>query len=107
MMAPSKARRSPTVSTLLSLEFYIPHEHHPLQASKEGKAPWYPWSSSTADVDNRTPCKVRFSLPQDLVGDRGGVSLTEQYIAEHVYDGIALGPAEVAVRRLAGRVAQM
>src|SRR5829696_8714701 len=64
-------------------------------------------TSSAADVDGRTSLGLRFGFPQDLVGDRSGISLSEQKKAEQVHDGVALGPAEVAMRRLAGGVAQV
>jgi hypothetical protein len=59
---------------------------------------------STADVDNGTLLGIRLELPQDLVGDWGGVSLPEEEVAEQVRNGIALRPAEVAVRLLISRV---
>jgi hypothetical protein len=58
-----------------------------------------------ADVDGRTPLVIRLGFPKHLVGDRRGVSLPEQHIAEQVHDGVALGPAKVAMWLLAGRVA--
>jgi hypothetical protein len=53
------------------------------------------------------PLGVRLDLPQDLVGDRGGVPFTEVKVAEQVRDGVALPPTEVAVRRLTCDVAQV
>src|SRR5829696_5067044 len=63
--------------------------------------------SSATDVDGRTPLGVRLGLPQHLAGDRGGIPLSEQKVAEQVHDGVALCPPEVAMRSLAGRVAQV
>ena len=61
----------------------------------------------TADVDGRAPLGVRLGLPQHLVGHGRGVPLAEQEEAEQVHDGVALRPAEVAVRGLVGGVAQV
>src|SRR5918997_4295702 len=62
---------------------------------------------STTDMDYGTPLGLRLDLPQDLVGDRGGVSLPEEEVAKQIRNGVALRPAEVAVRLLVGRVAQV
>src|SRR5215217_3314646 len=59
--------------------------------------------SFATDVDGGTPLVIRLGFPKHLVRDRGGVSLPEQHIAEQVHDGVALGPAKVAMWLLAGR----
>src|SRR5215213_2812076 len=66
-----------------------------------------PARSSSADVDGGASHGIRLGRPQDLVGDEGGVALAEEEVAEQVHDGVSFGPAEVAVRRPAGRVAQV
>src|SRR4029453_15269904 len=53
------------------------------------------------------PFALRLGLPQDLVGNRRGISLPEQDEAEQVRDGVALCTPEVAVRGLAGGVPQV
>src|SRR5215207_3360815 len=53
------------------------------------------------------PLGVRLDLPQDLVGDRGGVPFAEGKIAEQVRDEVVPRPTEVAVRRLTCGVAQV
>src|SRR4051794_37065949 len=58
-------------------------------------------------MDDGTLLRVWLGLPQNLVGNWSGISLSEEYETNHVHEGVALGPAEVAVRRLTGRVAQM
>src|SRR5829696_5773803 len=63
--------------------------------------------SSAADVDDGAPLRLRLCLPKHFVGYGGGVSLTEEYVAEQVHDGVALGPAEVAVGLFASFVAQV
>src|SRR3712207_5880287 len=63
--------------------------------------------SPTADVDGGAPLGVRLCLPQDLVGDRGGVPLPEEQKAEQVHDRIALRPPEVTMWRLAGGIAEV
>src|SRR5215208_5302064 len=50
---------------------------------------------------------VRLGLPQHLVGDRCCVALPEEDKTEQVDDRVALRPAEVAVRRFVGGVAQV
>src|SRR5215210_8109467 len=50
---------------------------------------------------------VRLGLPQHLVGDRCCVALAEEDKAEQVDDRVARRPAEVAVRRFVGGVAQV
>src|SRR5215212_7135883 len=75
--------------------------------SRESTSGDYPYRSPAADVDGWPPFGVRLRLPQDLVGDGGGVALPEQNEAEQVHDGVTLGPAEVAVWRPAGSVAQV
>src|SRR5918995_7467683 len=50
---------------------------------------------------------VRLSFAQDLAGDRGGVTLAEEDVADEVHDRVSLRPAEVAVWPLAGRVAHV
>src|SRR5215212_789722 len=66
-----------------------------------------PARSSSADVDGGASHGIRLGLPQDLVGDGGGVPLPEEEVAEQVHDGVSFGPAEVAVRRPASGVAQV
>src|SRR5829696_3562599 len=66
-----------------------------------------PARSSSADVDGGASHGIRLGLPQDLMGDGGGVALAEEEVAEQVHDGVSFGPAEVAVRRPAGGVAQV
>jgi hypothetical protein len=63
--------------------------------------------SSTADVDQRASLDVRLCFAHYLVRDRGGIALSEKQVLEQVHDGVALRPAEVAMRRLAGRVTQV
>jgi hypothetical protein len=58
-------------------------------------------------VDGGALLGVRLGLPQDLVGDRGGVSLPEEEKADHVHDRIAFGPPEEAVRHLVCGVAEV
>src|ERR671939_391533 len=62
---------------------------------------------STPDVDKGTPLGIRLDLSQDLVGDRGGISLSEEEVAKKVGNGVALRPAKVAVRVFTGNVAQV
>src|SRR5215218_6545735 len=64
-------------------------------------------SSPTADVDGRPLFALWLGLPQNLVGNRRGISLPEQDETEQVRDGVALCPPEVAVRGLAGGVPQV
>src|SRR5918998_6159526 len=63
--------------------------------------------SSYAHVDRGTAFRVRLRLAQNLVGDGRCVSFTEEDVADQIDDGVALRPPEVAVRRLARRVAQV
>src|SRR5215216_5196135 len=63
--------------------------------------------SPTADMDDGTSRKIRFGLSQDFVGNRCGVSFSEQDEPNYVGNRVALGPAEVAVWRLAGFIAHM
>src|ERR687897_2016737 len=63
--------------------------------------------SSTADVDGWPPFGIWLGLSQHLVGYGGGVPLAEEQEAEQVHDRVALRPAEVAVRRLIGRIAKV
>ena len=63
--------------------------------------------SPPTDMDGGPPFGVRFGLPQDLVGHRGGIPFAEEEVAEQVDDRVTLGPTEVAMRRLAGGVAQV
>ena len=58
-------------------------------------------------MDGGAPLGVRLGLPQDLRGDRGGVSLPEEEKADHVHDRVTFGPPEVAVRRLVCGVAEI
>src|SRR5215216_7914599 len=60
-----------------------------------------------ADVDDGSSLQVRLGLSQDLVGDRSGVTLPEEDVAEHVRKRVALRPAQVAVGSLAGFVTQV
>ena len=46
---------------------------------------------------------VRLSFAQDLAGDRGGVTLAEEDVADEVHERVSFRPAEVAVRPLAPR----
>jgi hypothetical protein len=64
-------------------------------------------ASSAADVDRRTSLGVRLCLTQYLVGYGGCVAFSEEDEADQVDDRVALRPAEVAVRRLPRRVAQV
>jgi hypothetical protein len=41
-------------------------------------------------MDKGAPPEVRLGLPQDLVGDRGGVSFSEQYETDYVHKRVAL-----------------
>jgi hypothetical protein len=63
--------------------------------------------SLTADVDDGTPLEVRLGFPQDLMGNRRGIRLVEQYLADYVHKRVTFSPAEVAARGLAGCVAHM
>src|SRR5829696_2026840 len=63
--------------------------------------------ASTADVNGGAPRGIRLGFPEHLAGDRRGVSLAEQQVAEQIQDRVALRPPEVAVRPSAGRVAQI
>jgi hypothetical protein len=58
-------------------------------------------------VDDGTSLEVRLGFPQDLMGNRRGIPLAEEDVADYVHKRIAFSPAEVAVRRLAGCVAHM
>src|SRR5215217_4190125 len=60
-----------------------------------------------ADVDDGSSLQVRLGLPQDLVGDRSGIPLPEEDVADHVHEGVALRPTQVAVGSLAGFVTQV
>src|SRR5829696_2540875 len=75
--------------------------------SRENTSAGRPARSSPADVDGGAPSRLRLGLPQDLVGDGGGVPFPEEEVAEQVHDGVPFGPAEVAVRRPACGVAQV
>ena len=55
----------------------------------------------------RAGARVRLGLAQDLVRHRRDVALAEQDVADQVLERVALGPAEVGVRDLPGRVAQV
>jgi hypothetical protein len=48
---------------------------------------------STADVDDGTALGLRLDLPQDLVGDRGGVPLPEEDVAEAVSEKTLEAPS--------------
>ena len=58
-------------------------------------------------MDGGTALRVRLGLAQHLVGDGDGIAFAEEEVAERVDNGVALGPAEVAVRGPPGRVAQV
>src|SRR5205814_4574371 len=60
----------------------------------------------SADMDRRAPRGVVLGLAQHLVGERGGVPLAEEDVLGQVLQRVALDPAEVDVRPLAGGVAQ-
>jgi hypothetical protein len=62
------------------------------------------WSPTT-DVDEGTLLGIWLGLPEHLMGDRGGVPLPRQDIAEQVQDRVALRPTEVAMRSFAGCIA--
>src|SRR5215204_4389228 len=64
-------------------------------------------TSLAANVDDGSSFQVRLGLSQDLVGDRSGISLPEEDVAEHVRKRVALRPAQVAVGGLAGFVTQV
>src|SRR5215212_11314874 len=66
-----------------------------------------PARSPAADVDGGASLSIRLRLPQDLVGDGGGVALPKEQVAEQVHNRVALGPPEVAVWSLVGRIAQV
>src|SRR5215208_1403489 len=66
-----------------------------------------PARSPAADVDGGASLGIRLRLPQDLVRDGGGVPLPKEQVAEQVHNRVALGPPEIAVRRLVGGVAQV
>ena len=55
-----------------------------LHAGMVGLPGTYVACSPTGDVDDGTPPEVGLGLPQDLVGDRGGVSFSEQYVTDYV-----------------------
>src|SRR5215217_9366171 len=60
-----------------------------------------------ADVDDGSSLQVRLGLPQDLVGDRSGIPLPEEDVADHIRKRVALRPTQVAVGSLACFVTQV
>src|SRR5689334_22220165 len=63
-------------------------------------------AGSVADVNAGTAFRVGFVASDDLAGDGGGVAAAEQEVADHVHQGAAFGPGEVAVRPHTGGVPQ-
>jgi hypothetical protein len=60
----------------------------------------------SADVDARPVVGVGFVFADDFVDDGCGVAAAEEEVADHVDQGAAFGPGEVAVRSYAGGLAQ-
>ena len=52
-------------------------------------------------MDGGASLAIRFGRPKHLVGNRGGVSLAQQEVAEQIREGVALRPTEVAMRLFA------
>lgn len=61
---------------------------------------------SACDVDAGAAGGFGLVPADDLAGDGGGVAAAEEEVAEHVGQGTAFGPGEVAVRLDAGDVVQ-
>src|SRR5918912_1131850 len=58
-------------------------------------------------VNGRAACRIGLGLAQHLVRHRRDVPLAEQDVLGQELERVALGPIEVDVRALAGRVAQV
>ena len=63
--------------------------------------------TASADVNPRPAQRIWLGLPQHLARDRRRVALAERQELQQVDDRVAFGPAEVGVRDLAGRVADV
>src|SRR5947209_2797823 len=56
------------------------------------------------DMNRRTQLWIRLRLTQDLMGDRRDVAFPEQDVLAQMFQRVPLGPTEVNVRPLPGRL---